>query len=158
MSGSMDFGVASHTSLSDSPVAHPSLFPFSGGDGVTVYLIGDSFCRYADESGSWEARRKAVMVLSAFDPKQSCWSVVNGLDEYLAVETAQSKWSKAAECGEKKMALLFPKKHDGNEVICCADIAFERRQGVEVWGIMESCDVVFEDGLFDMVKCASVTV
>ncbi|KAF3591011.1 hypothetical protein DY000_02021901 [Brassica cretica] len=33
MFGSMDFGVASHTSLSDSPVAHPSLFPFSGGDG-----------------------------------------------------------------------------------------------------------------------------
>ncbi|KAF3589767.1 hypothetical protein F2Q69_00029815 [Brassica cretica] len=31
MSGSMDFGVASHTSLSDSPVAHPSLFPFSEG-------------------------------------------------------------------------------------------------------------------------------
>ncbi|KAF2551459.1 hypothetical protein F2Q68_00036198 [Brassica cretica] len=30
MSGSMDFGVASHTSLGDSPVAHPSLFPFSG--------------------------------------------------------------------------------------------------------------------------------
>ncbi|KAF3555651.1 hypothetical protein F2Q69_00012725 [Brassica cretica] len=30
MSGSMDFGVASHTSLSDFPVAHPSLFPFSG--------------------------------------------------------------------------------------------------------------------------------
>ncbi|CAF1748683.1 unnamed protein product [Brassica napus] len=26
---SMDYGVASHTSLSDSPVAHPSLFPFS---------------------------------------------------------------------------------------------------------------------------------
>ena len=77
----------------------------------------------------------AGKVLSAFDPKQSCWSVVNGLDECLAVETAQSKWSKAAECGEKKMALLFPKKHDGNEVICCADIAFERRQGVEVWGI-----------------------
>ncbi|KAF3523732.1 hypothetical protein F2Q69_00047639, partial [Brassica cretica] len=30
MSGSMDYGVASHTSLSDFPVAHPSLFPFSG--------------------------------------------------------------------------------------------------------------------------------
>uniref|UniRef100_A0A0D3A8S3 Uncharacterized protein n=1 Tax=Brassica oleracea var. oleracea TaxID=109376 RepID=A0A0D3A8S3_BRAOL len=29
MSGSMDFGVASHTSLGDSPVAHPSLFPLS---------------------------------------------------------------------------------------------------------------------------------
>uniref|UniRef100_A0A0D3DAM3 Uncharacterized protein n=1 Tax=Brassica oleracea var. oleracea TaxID=109376 RepID=A0A0D3DAM3_BRAOL len=30
ISGSMDYGVTSHTSLSDSPVAHPSLFPFSG--------------------------------------------------------------------------------------------------------------------------------
>uniref|UniRef100_A0A0D3DAM2 Uncharacterized protein n=1 Tax=Brassica oleracea var. oleracea TaxID=109376 RepID=A0A0D3DAM2_BRAOL len=29
MSGSLAYGVASHTSLSDSPVAHPSLFPFS---------------------------------------------------------------------------------------------------------------------------------
>ncbi|KAF3579340.1 hypothetical protein DY000_02030837 [Brassica cretica] len=34
MSGSMDFGVASHTSLSDFPVAYSSLFPFSGYPGV----------------------------------------------------------------------------------------------------------------------------
>ncbi|KAF3596236.1 hypothetical protein DY000_02021899 [Brassica cretica] len=32
--------VASHTSLSDSPVAHPSLFPFSGGDGC-YNLVSD---------------------------------------------------------------------------------------------------------------------
>ncbi|KAF2531878.1 hypothetical protein F2Q70_00031797 [Brassica cretica] len=37
MSGSMDYGVASHTSLSDSPVANPSLFPFSGGDGCRKF-------------------------------------------------------------------------------------------------------------------------
>ncbi|XP_056862209.1 F-box/kelch-repeat protein At4g38940-like [Raphanus sativus] len=96
--------------------------------------------------------------LRAFDPKQSRWSVVNGLDEFLAVETAQSKWPNAVKCGEKKMALFFPKKHDGKEVICCAQIALERRQGGEIWGKLESCDVVVEDGLFDMVKCVAVTV
>ncbi|WZZ36778.1 hypothetical protein YC2023_020179 [Brassica napus] len=36
MSGSMDFGVASYTSLSDSPVAHPSLFPFSVQEGESL--------------------------------------------------------------------------------------------------------------------------
>ncbi|KAJ4905907.1 F-box/kelch-repeat protein [Raphanus sativus] len=96
--------------------------------------------------------------LRAFDPKQTRWSVVNGLDEFLAVETAQSKWPNAVKCGEKKMALFFPKKHDGKEVICCAQIALERRQGGEIWGKLESCDVVVEDGLFDMVKCVAVTV
>ncbi|KAG2331628.1 hypothetical protein Bca52824_002808 [Brassica carinata] len=70
--------------------------------------------------------------LKAFDPKQSRWSVVDGLEELLAVETAQSKWSKA--------------------------IALERRQGGEIWGKKESCDVVVEDELFDMLKCVSVTV
>ncbi|KAF2533090.1 hypothetical protein F2Q70_00031800 [Brassica cretica] len=44
MSGSMDFGVASHTSLGDSPVAHPSLFPFSGGDGCHNFGIRAKFC------------------------------------------------------------------------------------------------------------------
>ncbi|KAL0845381.1 hypothetical protein Bca101_018627 [Brassica carinata] len=97
--------------------------------------------------------------LKAFDPKQSRWSVVDGLEELLAVETAQSKWSKAVKCGEKKLALFFPKKqHDGKEVICCAEIALERRQGGEIWGKKESCDVVVEDELFDMLKCVSVTV
>ncbi|KAJ4909640.1 Uncharacterized protein Rs2_04261 [Raphanus sativus] len=30
-----------------------------------VYLIGDSFCHFEDESGSWEAWRKAMMMLDA---------------------------------------------------------------------------------------------
>ncbi|XP_013623638.1 PREDICTED: F-box/kelch-repeat protein At4g38940-like [Brassica oleracea var. oleracea] len=97
--------------------------------------------------------------LRAYDPKQSRWSVVSGLEEFLASECAQSKWSNAVKCGEKKLALFFPEKHDGKQVICCAEIALERRQGGEVWGKMESCDVVIEDGgLFDVVKCVAVTV
>ncbi|WZY93183.1 hypothetical protein YC2023_065512 [Brassica napus] len=43
MSGSMDYGVASHTSLSDSPVAHPSLFPFSGETNKYV-IFGRTWC------------------------------------------------------------------------------------------------------------------
>ncbi|CAN6895260.1 unnamed protein product [Brassica oleracea] len=98
-------------------------------------------------------------VLMAYDPKQMCWSVVNGLEEFLAVETAHSIcWSTAVSYGEKKLALFFPKKHDGKQVICCAEIALERRQGGEIRGKMESCDVVIEDGLFEMAKFVSVTV
>ncbi|WZZ21247.1 LOW QUALITY PROTEIN: hypothetical protein YC2023_122634 [Brassica napus] len=38
-----------------------------------VYLIGNSFCRYADEIGSWEAWWKAVMV---FDTETQTWEPV----------------------------------------------------------------------------------
>ncbi|CAF2259607.1 hypothetical protein HID58_031007 [Brassica napus] len=97
-------------------------------------------------------------VLRAFDPKQRCWSVVSGLEESLAAETAQSKWCDAVSYGEKKLALFFPKKHEGSKVICCAEIGLERRQGGEIWGKMESCDVVVEDGVSELVKCVAVTV
>ncbi|KAJ4905912.1 F-box/kelch-repeat protein [Raphanus sativus] len=60
-------------------------------------------------------------VLRAYDPKLSCWSVVNGLEEFLAVEAAQSKRCYAVNYGEKKLALFFRKNHDGKEVICCAE-------------------------------------
>ncbi|CAH8375909.1 unnamed protein product [Eruca vesicaria subsp. sativa] len=93
--------------------------------------------------------------LRAFDPKQkSGWSVVNGLEDFLAAETTQSKWSNVVKCGEKKLALFFPKKH----VICFAEISLEMRQGGEIWGKLESCDVVIEDELLDMVKCVAVMV
>ncbi|WZZ46454.1 hypothetical protein YC2023_042713 [Brassica napus] len=68
-------------------------------------------------------------------------------------------WSRVVKCGEKKLALFFPKKRDGNEVICCAEIALEWRQsGGEIWGKVLSCDVVLDDGRYVMVKCVSVTV
>ncbi|CAH8360606.1 unnamed protein product [Eruca vesicaria subsp. sativa] len=96
--------------------------------------------------------------LRAYDQKQSRWSVVNGLEEFLASKCALSKRPNVVKCGEKKLALFFPKKHDGKEVFFCAEIALERRQGGEIWGNVESCDVVIEDGLFDMVQCVAVTV
>ncbi|CAN7038521.1 hypothetical protein IGI04_005388 [Brassica rapa subsp. trilocularis] len=99
-----------------------------------------------------------LRVLRAYDPKQSCWSVVNGLGDFLVAKTARSRWCHAVNYGEKKLALFFHKNHDGKEVIFCAVIALERRQGGEIWGQMESCDVVNEDGLFDMVKFFSVSL
>ncbi|KAF2557496.1 hypothetical protein F2Q68_00016618 [Brassica cretica] len=53
MFGSTDFGVASHTSMSDSHVAHPSLFPFLGSQpdvqqlgNVSVYQIANEFISF----------------------------------------------------------------------------------------------------------------
>ncbi|KAJ4905910.1 F-box/kelch-repeat protein [Raphanus sativus] len=96
--------------------------------------------------------------LRAHDPKQSCWSVVNGLEDFLVAQTAQSKWCDAVNYGEKKLALFFPKLYDGKNVICCAEIALERRQEGDIWGKVEWCDVVVEDGRIDIVKCVSVTI
>ncbi|CAN7003003.1 unnamed protein product [Brassica rapa subsp. trilocularis] len=101
---------------------------------------------------------RSETVLRAYDPEQSCWSVVNGLEEFLAVKTAHSIWSYAVTYGEKKLALFFLQKHEGKNIIFCAEIALERRQGGEIRGKMESCDVVIEDGLFEMAKFVSVTV
>ncbi|CDY67336.1 BnaCnng54540D [Brassica napus] len=112
----------------------------------------------------WEGACVIDDVLYYHDPSGekafSRWSVVNGLEEFLAAEvTDQSMWSRVVKCGEKKLALFFPKKRDGNEVICCAEIALEWPQGGgEIWGKVLSCDVVLEDGRFVMVKCVSVTV
>ncbi|KAG2280366.1 hypothetical protein Bca52824_051586 [Brassica carinata] len=99
-----------------------------------------------------------LRALRAYDPKQSCWSVVNGLGDFLVAKTARSRWCHAVNYGEKKLALFFHKNHEGKEVIFCAEIALERRQGGEICGQMESCDVVIEDGLFDMVKFVSVSL
>ncbi|CAN6808861.1 F-box/kelch-repeat protein At4g38940-like [Brassica napus] len=98
-------------------------------------------------------------VLRAYDPKQSCWSVVRGLGEFLAAETTGSQWPNTVNYGAKKLALFFPKIHEGKEMICCAEIALEKRQGGEIWGKMEYCDVVIDDGLFkhsEMCDCCSL--
>uniref|UniRef100_M4D211 FKB95-like N-terminal Kelch domain-containing protein n=1 Tax=Brassica campestris TaxID=3711 RepID=M4D211_BRACM len=88
----------------------------------------------------WEGACVIDDVLYYHDPSGekafSRWSVVNGLEEFLAAEgTDQSMWSRVVKCGEKKLALFFPKKRDGAEVICCAEIALEWPQGGGViWG------------------------
>ncbi|KAJ4882903.1 F-box/kelch-repeat protein [Raphanus sativus] len=140
---------------------------------------GDSFV-YVPEERKWEAMDEVLnsrewegacavdgvlyyhdpseKELRAYDPKQGVWSVVNGLEEFFAVETARSKWCDAVSYGSDKLALFFPKKQCGERVICCAEVALERRQGGEIWGEVQWCHIVIGDGLFDMVKVVSVTV
>ncbi|KAG2331647.1 hypothetical protein Bca4012_018785 [Brassica carinata] len=97
-------------------------------------------------------------VLRAYDPKLTCWSVVSGLEEFFAVETGRSRWSRTVNYGPNKLALFFPKKQYGEKMIRCAEIALERSQGGEIWGKVEWCHIVIGDGLFDMVKVVAVTV
>ncbi|CAN7008764.1 unnamed protein product [Brassica rapa subsp. trilocularis] len=111
--------------------------------------VVDGVLYYHDRSGK---------VLRAYDPKQGCWSVVSGLEEFLAVETGRSRWSITVNYGAEKLALFFPKKQYGEKMICCAEIGLERRQGGEIWGKVQWCHIVIGDGPFDMVECVSVTV
>ncbi|KAJ4905993.1 F-box/kelch-repeat protein [Raphanus sativus] len=104
---------------------------------------------YHDHSG------KALRV---YDPKQGCWSVVNGLEEFLAVETARSGWCDAVNYGPNRLALFFPKRQYGEKMICCAEIALERRQGGEIWGKVQWCHIVIGGERFDMVEYVAVTV
>ncbi|KAF8050007.1 hypothetical protein N665_2069s0004 [Sinapis alba] len=111
--------------------------------------VVDNVLYYHDRSGK---------AMRAYDPKQGCWSVVNGLEEFLAVETARSRWSRTVNYGPNKLALFFPKRQYGEKMICCAEIALERRQGGEIWGKVQWCHIVIGGGLFDMVKFVAVTV
>ncbi|KAJ4905999.1 F-box/kelch-repeat protein [Raphanus sativus] len=111
--------------------------------------VVDDVLYYHDRSGK---------ALRAYDPKQGCWSVVNGLEEFLAVETARSGWSRTVNYGPDKLALFFPKRQYGEKMICCAEVALERRQGGEIWGKVQWCHIVIGGELFDMVKFVAVTV
>ncbi|CAF1928115.1 unnamed protein product [Brassica napus] len=95
--------------------------------------------------------------LVAFDPKQGYWSVVNGLKEFFALET--SWWYNAVNYGPNKLALFFPKTlNNENDVTFCAEVALERRQGGEIWGEVQCCDIVISDELLQTVKLVAVTV
>ncbi|KAL1225957.1 F-box/kelch-repeat protein [Cardamine amara subsp. amara] len=98
--------------------------------------------------------------LRAYDTKLKCWGVVKGL-EMLLPETSQptsSWWSYTVSRGEK-LAVFFPKQNDetNTKEIWCAEIALERREGREIWGKIEWCDVVI-DGNFYFIKCLAVMV
>ncbi|KAJ4906005.1 F-box/kelch-repeat protein [Raphanus sativus] len=157
---------------SDSVVMDGKIYMRDCMNGISfVYEPEERICELMDEvmdSKAWEGSCVvddvlyyydwSVKVLRAYDPKLSCWTVVNGLEEFLPVETARSWGSKTVNYGDKKLALFFPGDHDGKEVIFCAEIALERRQGGEIWGKVESCDVVIEDVMFRSLKWVSVTV
>ncbi|WZZ44778.1 hypothetical protein YC2023_041037 [Brassica napus] len=75
MSGSMDFGVASHTSLSDSPVAHPSLFPFSGETNKYV-IFGRTWCYWTFLSDFIWAWVRVVGFMGFYITGYCWWPVV----------------------------------------------------------------------------------
>ncbi|CAA7044193.1 unnamed protein product [Microthlaspi erraticum] len=90
--------------------------------------------------------------LRAYDPKQRCWSVVQGLEELLS-RMARISYTNTASYGGK-LAIFFHIKTE----IWCAEIALERRQGVEIWGKMQWCDVVIDDEMVYMNHCLAVTI
>ncbi|CAA7020653.1 unnamed protein product [Microthlaspi erraticum] len=87
--------------------------------------------------------------LRAYDPKQRSWGVVKGLDGLLP---EACKWSTTASYNGGKLALFLQRTE-----IWCAEIAVERRQGGEIWGRVEWCDVVL-GGNFHIMDCVAVTL
>ena len=80
MSGSMDFGVASHTSLSDSPVAHPSLFPLSGETNKYV-IFGRTWCYWTFLSDFIWAWVRVVGFMGFYITGYCWWPVVLSVRE-----------------------------------------------------------------------------
>ncbi|CAH8305592.1 unnamed protein product [Eruca vesicaria subsp. sativa] len=87
--------------------------------------------------------------LRGFDPKARAWGVVNGLEGLLP---RGCSWSKAASYGGGRMVLFMQA-----DEIWCAEIKVERREGGEIWGSVEWCDVVL-GGNFRIMDCVPVPV
>ncbi|CAL9223718.1 unnamed protein product [Arabidopsis halleri] len=82
--------------------------------------------------------------LRAYDPKHRCWKVVKGLEEFLPhIAFPCRHWSDTVSYGWK-LAVFFITCENWviRREIWCAEISIERRQG-EIWGKVESYDVVF---------------
>ncbi|KAL1190241.1 F-box/kelch-repeat protein [Cardamine amara subsp. amara] len=87
--------------------------------------------------------------LRAYDPMQRSWGVVKGLEGLLP---QACKWSKAASYNGGKVVVFL---QETETEIWCAEIAVDRRQGGEIWGKVEWCDVVL-CGNFHIMDCVAV--
>ncbi|KFK30484.1 hypothetical protein AALP_AA7G267000 [Arabis alpina] len=87
--------------------------------------------------------------IRGYDPKVRVWGVVKGLDGLLPEGCC---WSNAVSYNDGKMALFLQK-----DEIWCAEITVEKREGGEIWGKVEWCDVVL-GGNFHIMGCVAVTV
>ncbi|KAJ4891356.1 F-box/kelch-repeat protein [Raphanus sativus] len=96
-------------------------------------------------------RDRYVNTLRAYDPIQKSWEVVEGLKELLAAPISSS-WSYTVNYGGN-LALLFSRPGG----IWCAEISLERRQGGQIWGKVEWCNLVLT-GNFGTGKCLAVMV
>ncbi|ESQ51523.1 hypothetical protein EUTSA_v10017894mg [Eutrema salsugineum] len=79
--------------------------------------------------------------IRAYDPKQKCWSVVKGLEDYGG-----------------KISLFLNKVKEKTYEIWCAEITLERHQGGEIWGKVEWCDQVLTDENFSSANPLAVMV
>ena len=96
MSGSMDFGIASHTSMSDFHVAHPFLFPISGE--TNNYLIFGWTWFYwtflLDFIWSW----MSVVEFIGFYISRFCWWPVFFSEEETDVTLLYDDMSRMTRC------------------------------------------------------------
>ncbi|CAA7020580.1 unnamed protein product [Microthlaspi erraticum] len=97
-------------------------------------------------------------VFTWYDSKASLWKKLNGVDGL--PDFRHRGHCKMVDLGGK-MALLWEDWELDNSVVRCAVVALERRDGDEMWGNIEWCDVVFtldrSCSLFDVdVRSASV--
>ncbi|CAH2071110.1 unnamed protein product [Thlaspi arvense] len=77
-----------------------------------------------------------VKEIRAYDPKQRCWRVVKGVEQWLP-RMIGSRWSKLASYGGK-LALFSHKSNarKGTIDVWFAEISLERRQGGEIWACL----------------------
>lgn len=92
-------------------------------------------------------------MLETYDPNQRIWGVVKGLKNL----PLGGKGYLMVVCGKK--LILFLENSDNFEKTksWCAEITVERRQGGEIWGKVECCDLVLV-GSKDISKCLVVTL
>ncbi|CAH2061339.1 unnamed protein product [Thlaspi arvense] len=83
---------------------------------------------------------RAEKSLRAYDPKQRCWGVVNGLEDLLV---KINEWSVIETVSYGGRLVLFFYDYRGKTTeLWCAEISLERRRGKEIWGQLEWCDLV----------------
>ncbi|KAG7552688.1 F-box-like domain superfamily [Arabidopsis thaliana x Arabidopsis arenosa] len=92
-------------------------------------------------------------ILKTYDLKQRIWGVVKGLEKFPLI----SSNSNMVSCGKK--LILFLQKDDFAPIreIWCVEITVERREGGEIWGKIECCDLLL-DGCFYLFNCLAVLV
>ncbi|ESQ38681.1 hypothetical protein EUTSA_v10029470mg [Eutrema salsugineum] len=176
-SSSLSIVCRSHTVQ---PISHIPMCVYNKVAGIIdgkIYVIGDWWWKrvtvFDTETQMWEPKMikpdmelgntlliEGVVIedkiyMRDFEDSFRCWSVVKGLEKFLLKMTS-SWWSQTVSYGGK-LALFFCKDGDARK-IWCAEIALERRQGGEILGKVQWCDVVIDDGIFRMVKCLAVTV
>ncbi|ESQ51978.1 hypothetical protein EUTSA_v10017912mg [Eutrema salsugineum] len=93
--------------------------------------------------------------IRTYDPKERAWGVVKSV-ELGGFE--DGSWSYTASCG-RNLVVFFHKEIVLTETteIWCAEIVVERRQGGEIWGKVDWCDVVL-DGKSHIMKCLVVKI